>query len=321
MSDKKMQYKLTVLVCTYNPVWEKLKRTLLSILKQSYEDYEIIVTDDGSKENCFEEAKQLFDSAGFADYQLTCLEQNGGTVKNIKNGLAHAKGEYVKCISPGDNLFAADTLECWMEYIESRRADVCFGNAVYYRKEGEDLQCIGETKYPVNGKIYDRPMTEKKFRQMLLNYICLKDTPNGAVFIVKTDLFRQYLDRLPAEVKYAEDNAYRLMVADRGDFCYYDRNVIWYEFGTGISTSDKENKWAKIIEAEVNATLSKMPKCLGDTGFEKRMKRLIHGGNAYSALKYFILPELIGWKIRKMCCKTCTDTGYSIEDYNWEERD
>ena len=63
-----IKYSVAVTVGTYNPIWKKLEATLRSILQQKNVNFQIIISDDGSKYNCFNEAKELFKKYGFSDY-------------------------------------------------------------------------------------------------------------------------------------------------------------------------------------------------------------------------------------------------------------
>ena len=42
------------------------------------------------------------------------------------------------------------------------------------------------------------------------------------------------------------------MILDGIELNYYNENVIWYEYGSGISTS-RENKWSKLLFNELMA--------------------------------------------------------------------
>ena len=57
------QYQVSVIVCTYNSKWEKLKSTLLSILSQRDISFEIIIADDGSEIQCLDRAKKYFEKS------------------------------------------------------------------------------------------------------------------------------------------------------------------------------------------------------------------------------------------------------------------
>ena len=52
------KYDISVIIVTYNPKWEKLRTTILSILFQKNINIEIIVSDDGSKNNLFEQQQK-----------------------------------------------------------------------------------------------------------------------------------------------------------------------------------------------------------------------------------------------------------------------
>ena len=62
--------KFTVLIVTYHPDWKKLLVTLDSIMAQTFKDYEIVVSDDGSEENCFDKIEAYFAAHQFATYSL-----------------------------------------------------------------------------------------------------------------------------------------------------------------------------------------------------------------------------------------------------------
>ena len=70
METVKHMPKVSVCVVTYNPDKGKLMETLESIVKQKYDNLQIVLSDDGSKENFFDEAKTLLDGVEFTDYQL-----------------------------------------------------------------------------------------------------------------------------------------------------------------------------------------------------------------------------------------------------------
>ena len=54
------QYECSVVIVQYNPMWEKLKRTLNSVISQKKCDFEVIVADDGSKDTCFDKVISYF---------------------------------------------------------------------------------------------------------------------------------------------------------------------------------------------------------------------------------------------------------------------
>ena len=79
--------KISVLVLSYNSDIDKLYLTLKSIIKQKIDDFEIVVSDDGSKDNHEQELAEYFKQNDFSNYKLVMNEQNRGTVQNILSGL------------------------------------------------------------------------------------------------------------------------------------------------------------------------------------------------------------------------------------------
>ena len=113
--------KFTVLIVTYHPDWKKLLVTLDSVMAQTFKDYEIVVSDDGSEENCFDKIEAYFTAHQFANYTLIPHEKNQGTVKNLIDGLAKAKGKYVRDFGPGDAFYNEHTLQQVYDFMEENQ--------------------------------------------------------------------------------------------------------------------------------------------------------------------------------------------------------
>ena len=59
---------VSVLVVTYNPQYSKLINTVESILLQKNVRLEIIISDDGSQNNYFEQLEEFFKEHSFSEY-------------------------------------------------------------------------------------------------------------------------------------------------------------------------------------------------------------------------------------------------------------
>jgi len=95
----------SVVIPTYNRA-SKIRRAVESVLAQSYENFEILVMDDGSTDNTAEVV------ASFADPRITYRwEENfGGPARPRNRGIAQAKGEWI-CFLDADDWWTADKLE------------------------------------------------------------------------------------------------------------------------------------------------------------------------------------------------------------------
>lgn len=239
-----MKYDVSVLVLCYNPNIDKLFQTLYSIIRQKNISFEIIVADDGSKEKYFEKVEEWFTKEQFKDYTLVENQQNQGTVKNYLSALRKAQGEYIKAISPGDFLYNVDVLSGIYDFVKQQGYRLAFGKAGYYSNEN--------SKYKVYQKQNPNDLTvyrKKQKKKILRNYLFFQDYVLGANFLIETALATEYAEKISNIVVYAEDTSILPMLADGIVIGFYDEYLLWYEYGTGISSSSA-SKWEKIIYEE-----------------------------------------------------------------------
>ena len=289
--------QVSVILANYNPSWKKLKRSLCSVLLQKNIDIEIIVVDDGSNENYFTEIEELLAEFKFDRYVLLASSRNKGTVYNYYRALINARGEYIKGLSPGDYLYDENTLANLYDYAESHSIDICFGNAIYYSDDDNGFKSYCVRTQPRGIKFYDSAYASPQLRKyaVTLNYSVLNDFICGASFFYKTELIVQYTARIFGSVKYAEDNSFRLMVLAGIDIQHYDTDIIWYEYGTGISTQ-KSEKWSALLKKDLLATNKIMLQCERlSIWFPARYKLLLRLGQK-KLLCYALFPKAFYFK-------------------------
>ena len=241
-------YKVSVVVLTYNPKEDKLRATLQSILTQKEISLQIVVADDGSAAPGMEIAQKLFDEYQFQDYVLVANPENRGTVHNIHSALARCEGEYTKLISPGDLLSHDHVLRNWTAALEKSGAMVSCSEAVYYVMEDGVKKPVSRKAHPQQISCY-RNGNIQKARS---NYLLLNDLFLGAAVLCRTDLQKKYVNEILGKVVYAEDHTYRLMAYDRVPMHYFAECCVLYETSAGISTSGSDF-WAKKLESDWNA--------------------------------------------------------------------
>jgi len=239
-----VKYDMSVVVLCYEPDTQSLKNTLNSIIRQENCKYEIIIADDGSKKEYFSEIRQWLNDQNIKNVVFVKNEKNGGTVKNFISGLLVAQGKYVKDISPGDYLYSKDVLYSIVKYMDEYKSKVCFGNAVYYYEENGKLQLKGKQN-PVDLKPYKT--NNKKIIKK--NYIYFQDYILGACFAFERECILKYATLISPYVLYAEDISVICMVYDGISVDYLEKDIIWYECGSGISTSGN-SKWNNILRNE-----------------------------------------------------------------------
>ncbi|MBR4342246.1 MAG: glycosyltransferase [Lachnospiraceae bacterium] len=104
-------FDISIIIITYNPIWDKLVKTLdSSSIVQKKISFEVIVCDDGSDIKFKEELQKYFSVKSFKEYKLIFHDRNNGTVSNFYSGLKLASGKYTKVISPGDYFTETEAL-------------------------------------------------------------------------------------------------------------------------------------------------------------------------------------------------------------------
>ena len=85
----------SVIVPIYN-IEKYLRRCIDSILAQSFGDYELILVDDGSPDNC----PAICDEYAQKDSRVVPIHnQNQGYAVSVNSGIKMAKGEYISMLT------------------------------------------------------------------------------------------------------------------------------------------------------------------------------------------------------------------------------
>ena len=247
----------TVLLLTYNSDWVKIKQTLLSIIEQENVSFEIVISDDGSKENNSDKIIHFFEENNFTKFKIVQNQNNQGTVQNILSGLKVVSGEFVKPISPGDFFYSKDSLKKAYDYIlkDNKQASAYFGRTAYYSLN--DNKPIIQTGLSHPHDI--RPYQKQNYRKIKRNYFIRHDTILGASVIYHTEAFKNHLLNLSDFVKFAEDYSLISILASNQKIKLITNETntedffIWYESATGISTQ-KQSKWHEILYSELEKT-------------------------------------------------------------------
>lgn len=195
----------SIIVPIYN-VEKFLGQCIESILDQSFPDYEVILVDDGSPDNC----AKICDFYSGKDSRIHVIHKpNGGLVSARKTGLQRAVGKYIICVD-GDDYIHKDLLlhinEKIDEFSEPDILSYSYQNVSYNGKK----ENVVSSKAPVG---YYSNETLKSLHSNLLYDINAKEFNSGCIIYsiwskaIKKDLAQKYQMNVDESITNGEDVA------------------------------------------------------------------------------------------------------------------
>jgi GT2 family glycosyltransferase len=181
------------------PVYNRerlLAAAIGSVLAQTFQDFELIVVDDGSTDGSARTAAQT------SPRTIVLHQPNSGPGPARNRGAAHASGDYIVFID-SDDLWFPWTLSVYRRVIEEvRDVAILLGSTVPFRNEGELATVAArELKYDVFAD-YLATSRSSMFR-------------GSGVMVIRRDLFEKS-DGFPAEPIYCEDLDFLLRCGTAG---------------------------------------------------------------------------------------------------------
>lgn len=111
--------KVSIILPVYN-VEAYLSRAIESLIKQTYQNIEIILVDDGS----MDQSGKICDSYAEKDTRIKVIHKDNGGVSSARNtGLAIATGEYITFFDP-DDFVTEDIIEFLLDILKKNKADI-----------------------------------------------------------------------------------------------------------------------------------------------------------------------------------------------------
>ena len=122
---------ISVILPVYNGA-PYLDEAIVSILKQTHDNFELIVINDGSTDKSLE----ILEKYAIQDSRIIIINrQNKGLVYSLNEGILKAKGKYIARMD-ADDVSDISRLESQIEYIEKHNLDICGGHYLLIDDEG-----------------------------------------------------------------------------------------------------------------------------------------------------------------------------------------
>lgn len=192
-----MNHTISIIVPVYNAA-PYLSTCIESILNQTYKDIELILINDGSKDN----SGEICDDYALKDNRIKVVHKKNGGVSSARNaGLALATGEYIGWVDADDYIerdmfeflyqlvitYDADIAECGYASVDGKKVTVAnFGKGIEYGDGRFITQKYldADIFYGIVTKLYKRSLFERvRFPEgriwediWLVTYFCLEPT-------------------------------------------------------------------------------------------------------------------------------------------------
>lgn len=161
--------KVSVIIPTYNA--EKyVADTVSSVLAQTYQDFEILIIDDGSPDKSVEVCQQ------FADSRIQIIRQPNRGLPGARNtGIRHAKGDFISFLD-ADDLWHPQKLEKQLQHFEhSPEVGISFSYSAFIDEAGD-----------LTG-LYQKP---RKLQDITSDYVlCRNPIGNGSAAVIRCAVF------------------------------------------------------------------------------------------------------------------------------------
>ncbi len=210
-----MQEKVSIIVPVYNAE-NYIQQTIDSVLAQDYENWELLLVENGSTDRSVQVIKQYDDPR----IRLIVMDGNVGAANARNEGMRQAEGVYVGYVD-ADDLWRPDKLSVQLAYMQKNNAAFCFTGY-----EFGDENAVG------TGKIVKVPET-LTYKQALSNTTIFTSTVMFDTRLIAKD--KLYMPNVKSE-----DSALWFRILREGNIAYgLNENMVIYRRPANSLSSNK----------------------------------------------------------------------------------
>ena len=155
------------------------------------------MADDGSSNNCMDEAVKYLEEKKYKNYKVLNHPKNVGTVQNLYDALLLATKKYVHSIGAGDLFYSETTLKEIYDHMTKEKSDMSFGKVQGFYKD--EAGCIKQFPYclPADIKAFEK----KNYKRMQKDIIQNHGWIVGASMFYKTEVLMKYIKTILGKVR------------------------------------------------------------------------------------------------------------------------
>lgn len=225
--------------------------SLESIKKNNYKFIEIILIDDGSKDNSFEKAEKYLEKNKHYFYGYKCLKQeNQGVTKTLNKMIKLSQGEFITLLASDDYL-TENSIKDRVEYLKKNiQKKAVIGKAFLVNDENKILNDDA-------GKKLYRANTTMLLSNLINKEIIMRWSVVGPTLLLKRSVYDEI--NLYNEKLKVEDRDFYLRLLEKNLLGYTDTNVAYYRIHSSNTSRARTIKGrASLLKeiSEVNITNS-----------------------------------------------------------------
>lgn len=216
--------KLKPLISFIIPVYNGeryIDKCIESILNQTVKNFEIIIIDDGSKDNTFNKCKYY--QSKYNNIKVFTQENQGVSIAR-NNGLKNSSGEWIIFVDSDDEV-VEDYIECVLKYLDNESDLILFEYGVD-KKNNKDI----------SNKIYTETYIEDKKNDLI---ICALDNKRMSekwrnislrapwAKVYKKSLLKNYNIKFTPKIKMGEDLLFNINVYLNANKVKYIKKIVY----------------------------------------------------------------------------------------------
>lgn len=205
-----METMVSIIIPTYNRA-NVIKRAIDSVLRQTYDSYEVVVVDDGSTD----ETESVIAGIQDARIRYIALKENQGVAHARNIGIREARYDYIAFLDSDDE-WLLDKLELQMRLFQNSTEDI---GMVYCRMGG--LTRDGKERFVCPAQYFSRELLEGEMFRFLLRQNVI-GTPT---VIVRKDCLDQ-VGGFKETIQCLEDWEWILRIAGKWKIGFVDQVLV-----------------------------------------------------------------------------------------------
>ncbi len=230
---------ISVIIPVYN-VEPYLGKCLDSVCQQTYQDIEVLLVDDGSKDQSFQICKAYEEQYPFVK---AYTKENGGVVSALQIGIDQAKGDFI-CFIDSDDFVASNYVEQLVAGLEPGVDMVCCEAMRYFddsHQEKYEVNTLEEGIYDIQDELLSRMICDAgSYRKIIANARWSK--------LMRASLVKECQQYCSTEISYGEDQQLILGMIARCKKVHILKNYLYYyryNLSSVVNTY-KKGLWLKI---------------------------------------------------------------------------